>query len=1224
MKKGRLMRLLSVILTISLCIGLAVPTYALNWSDISDFFSGWKNPWGGGNSGDNNENDDSDSALTLIEDETTVADGVSLRASTYSTGSGSTADVKYFPVTLYNYDTDTINNVTHQLEVDKALASDEGISGLTEWKGMYFSGGNPSATPYTNGDVSITYRLVEVIIGDIAKSTDWTETEYYYYKDGSYKKVYAKKNEKYNNTTTYEYGYKGNVYSYTTIALLKDSSKSVELYQNGLSYANHNYWKKSSSGTNAQGQWTYSGLVEKKLSNGNIVFTVPEPGLFTTDDVDGKSVYTNVELPFEYNAENNMYEFDGTTRTAYFSGTPTSNTKLERPATTYTSTDVYISSIATKTSWTKTQYYYNVGDSYYPVYAKKETSRSGFGSTTTYYYGYSKTDSVNDVEEIDNSTQWNKTINLYTENNTVTQWYYDKDDKTNKLAWFPFNKGTGLISSPDYHFGMQANIEFGMTSDGKISETPITFDFSGDDDVWVFIDGILVLDIGGIHNSLGGTINFAENTWSIGRGSNNNKTDDVKDANNKDQDLSGDLFGDKGVLGQSLETFASQTTHQLTIFYLERGEGSSNCQIKFNLPLNDTVSVQKIVNEKDDEGNTVSVSAMETINNTDFGFTLVKNDSPVANATYALYDKSGIYISTASTDSAGHFTIRNGQKAVFIGNISDTGDTFYVKEDEPSTVFNNEKTTWSYQASVANGSSSKDNLTVTTSLTSPIVTVKGSGEHEDSLSFVCTNTVHHVNETKVVAQNDTIVIDYGLPVLIDVLSNDSAANADYKAIKSVEIEGTEYGKAEISGDKIKFTLTKQLTGIQKLKYTVVATKGNDTYESTAYVYIIPATTMYYEENFLIDENTSMIEYKGTGWTPVTTDGQDSYQEPGVVGTANDSPYGSDVAYLDDSADSNGTSMYVDTSNSAAKFSYTFTGTGTSFFARTTQNSGYIQIVVKGDNGYSYTSLRDTRFIQKSGDEVKENTLYNIPVFTIDELNYGTYTVEVSIADTSKAKGYGSDFWLDGIRVFNPVNATDAEQAKSAYSADGESNMTYVTLRDKLLTDYTTDDNGNLIWDGKNFVLFTDSDGQIKSASEYKSNGPKEEVYLAKGQSISFSLVNYDISKNKIYLGIKAPMGNGSVQIGSNKLDIKNTPDCYYNISDGTYVSITGTGNNKVATYTITNTGDNIISLTNIKVTGNAEFTIIGNANVDNSNTSTESIDIHIQGYFGEDNSVEEG
>lgn len=83
----------------------------------------------------------------------------------------------------------------------------------------------------------------------------------------------------------------------------------------------------------------------------------------------------------------------------------------------------------------------------------------------------------------------------------------------------------------------------------------------------------------------------------------------------------------------------------------------------------------------------------------------------------------------------------------------------------------------------------------------------------------------------------------------------------------------------------------------------------------------------------MEEDFGMAEYPNGNWEQEGTP-QEDYQEPGVVGDAGDSPYGSDVAYLSDSEDSNGSSCYVSTEKGAAKFTYTFTGKGTSFFART--------------------------------------------------------------------------------------------------------------------------------------------------------------------------------------------------------------------------------------------------------------------------------------------------
>lgn len=1062
MKKGLRAKLFAFALALCLCTTMVTPAFAASgrynsFGNRWSFSNWWNNRWNhdDDNTSDSNKSDSSETKLKLVEDQSTVAEGTELRASTYeveNTDAASNAStIKYFPVTMYNYDTATINKATHNAEAAKAYANNQ--QSIDTWKGLYFNNGNPAK------DRAHKYNRSEYL-GDNAGTAG------------------------------------GKEYSTTN-------------------YADWNYW---GGNVRRTGNYIYSGLVEKNLdTSNNIVFTNTDPGLFRSDDTTnsyGKEIYTNVGLPFQYDKSKNEYTFNSNEMSAHFTDKAKSNTNLTYSASPQTIKDL------------------------------------------------------------------------------------DAQGKNSKASWLPFDKET-LIATDDatYHFGMQAVIPFSMTANGRLDPAndksdAITFDFSGDDDVWVFVDGKLVLDIGGIHNEMAGTMNFATNEWQVLKSADNTCNDTVGDMNG--QKMFGKLFNtdsEKGVLDTNRETFAATTSHTLTVFYLERGAGASNCKIKFNLPMEDSVSVKKLVSDTDSTGSAISADTQKAINSHEFAFKLFKNNEPVANTNYIILDESNQPIDTATTTSDGTFELKNKQTAKFVGQIPNNGNTYYVQEvkeegwQTPSS---------DYTATAANGSEEKK---AADGATSAKVLIKGSNEANDQLNYTFTNVLTHVDKTTIHPQDDKIVIDYGLPVEIDPLANDVVQNGA-KSIESVT--GAQFGTAEIQGDKIIYTLNKQLTDVETLTYTVKATAStaSDDKTATAKIYIIPATSMYYEENF-----SDMVTFSKTGWTDVNDGTSDAvYQEPGVVGTPNDSPYGSDNAYMNSNGDSCGTSKYVDATANGATFSYKFTGTGTSFFARTTKNSGYMRVTIyDSKNQKVYTGYRDTSY--KTNDE--STTLYNIPVFTWNATEYGTYTVKVSIA--KKTGNYGTEFWLDGIRVMNPMNPDSGSNltiAQDAYAADGESNMTVATLRNALLADTTENKNGELVWNNKNFVVFTDSNGAITSASEYKSNGPKEEVYLAKDQSVSFSLADWDADTNHLYLGIKAPMGAGTVQLGSKSINVNNTVDCYYDAANLVTISEKkdDEGNShKVATLTITNPSDSIISLTNIKVTGKSEFVIIPEKNTNGVN-----------------------
>lgn len=1112
-------KLLALLLATGLCASLAAPAYAVSWSSSSRSGSAFSNFWsrlfGGGQQ----------SEFNLVEDDSTVTAGTELRADTYEAAAPRAATtLKYFPVTLYNYDQRTFNNAVHQIEVDKALA-DGGINTLTQWRGVYFGNMYEEFDRYSYGSSDATYEPVSVSYYN-RNNSKWANGSYYVLVGNNYYvctglSCYRSGSLLWGYTYSWTAKYSGGTApgSSSTFTLYQLASGSTQQTGN-LGYADWNYW--TGKIQNGSGNRTYSGMVENTLdASKNIRFKYPDAGIFT-GDTGNKNVYTNVGLPFVYTSDG-YYTFDSDQFGAYFH------------------TD-----------------------------RKQGTSATPASNTNLYY---SATPQSHNYEGQDGSTK----------------------------GWFPYDNTTSVnTANADYYFGMNATIPFSMTKSGRMNDNdehsaPIKFEFSGDDDVWVFIDGKLVLDMGGIKNCLDSEINFADNTFRITKPSTNGGGDLGDAGSAKGTNLSGKLFNDdngEGVLRMTRETFAAKDEHNLTVFYLERGAGSSNCKIKFNLPYNDNVSVQKLITESKTSDGTVSpltTAEQAMVDANDFGFTLYKDKSPVANATYVLYNKQGQAIGNRSTDENGHFTLKNGQKAKFVGRI--TNNTYHVEEDSKDGY---EKPDYTYSATAANGASVTE---IANGYTSMKVNVAGGDEAQDSLSFVCKNYLRaDLPNPSNIPADDRIVIDYGLPVTIpDVLANDTWRGDSIK-LKSVT-EG-KYGTAQINADgTITYTLTKPLDGVETLTYTSVVTgtgnEGDETTtaptEATGKIYIIPATSMYYEEDF-----GDMVTYTGS-WTNTghATNGQ---QEGYFVGDENSSPYGSDAAYRDDSKDSNGTSKQVDTTNRAASFSYEFTGTGTSFFARTSNNSGYMRIrIFDEDNNKLNEQFRDTKY-------AAEGTLYNIPVFTWEADDYGTYRVEVAIA--KKSSVCGNTFYLDGIRVYNPIDPEgtdlDATTAKNAYAADGEANCTVATLRDKLISDDMVDKGNGLVWaDGKEFVTFTDTNGEIKYASEYVSNGPKEEVYLNEGQSVTFSLAGWDPNTNKIYLGMKAPTGSATVSINDHSVTLSNATDCYYDVSS--YATITEVNGEKIASFTVKATSG-LVSVTNIKVTGNTKFVIckLKDENIDGS------------------------
>ena len=190
-------------------------------------------------------------------------------------------------------------------------------------------------------------------------------------------------------------------------------------------------------------------------------------------------------------------------------------------------------------------------------------------------------------------------------------------------GYFPFNETAtaGAASTYNYGFGTKLQMDFTLTDDGKVEtnkivdgkkeKTSIKFFFSGDDDVWVFIDGKLALDVGGAHGKVSGLLEFGEG--SQGKNSVTAYVSKVKQGGTSGSDQDKNSVKTVTYNGEVIKFYAQGTTlndldkgkkHTLTMYYMERGMWESNMAVAFNFPDNNELQVQKevdLTNVTDDD-----------------------------------------------------------------------------------------------------------------------------------------------------------------------------------------------------------------------------------------------------------------------------------------------------------------------------------------------------------------------------------------------------------------------------------------------------------------------------------------------------------------------------------------------------------------------------------------------------------------------------------------------
>lgn len=423
-------------------------------------------------------------------------------------------------------------------------------------------------------------------------------------------------------------------------------------------------------------------------------------------------------------------------------------------------------------------------------------------------------------------------------------------------------------------------------------------------------------------------------------------------------------------------------------------------------------------------------------------------------------------------------------------------------------------------------------------------------------------------QPKTILTSKAYVLDYAKEAELP-LDQNAGVNAVVDAFKAVandaSVVGT-YGNTALADGKVSYTpKTTNWSGYDTFyafgkttDETIKAASANANGNLWSKVSVIPATSVYYEDDFITDASTGMvgIVYDGT-WT---TDGTSSGNTETPTETPDGAVHGWETSLSDDAGYSDGSAHVSSTSGATASF--TFTGTGVDVYSRTNDKTGTIYATIKQTVDGATTTKRyvvDNK--AKSGD------YYQIPTLTFAG-DYGTYEVTIRVTTGAASEGRYT-YYLDGIRVYNPIQNPEGDKIVADAYGD-KIKAAFTEVRSLLNTNsgvafVDEDENGKPV--NKNYA-----DAEI---SQY---APEHEVYLQKDQSITFKVSKGEEGNGKFYIGLKAPSGSTNANLSANAdtaatAEIRHATDLYYAVEPDTNGNIV-----------ITNTGDNLLSITKICAT----------------------------------------
>lgn len=435
--------------------------------------------------------------------------------------------------------------------------------------------------------------------------------------------------------------------------------------------------------------------------------------------------------------------------------------------------------------------------------------------------------------------------------------------------------------------------------------------------------------------------------------------------------------------------------------------------------------------------------------------------------------------------------------------------------------------------------------------------------------------------------NHYFVADFGLPLHI----SSSDIGIQTQGWEKASAAGAQYGTTQISvGGGLTYTPTSVMKERERITVKLSKVNSEGKTEGVDHViYIIPASTVYYEEGFATYDGTwNGTTNKGTGTQTLTKLGDGKNTENG---------YGYDDAYKNDSTNSNATTAVTTTVGSSATFQ--FKGTGLELYLRTENTNStsdptsdaansvdghsYMLVqVYEGNDPTNTSSLKRMSFVDVNNLFAQPNRAgygYNTPCWTVDGMADGEYTVVVRFVK-------GETLAIDGFRVTNKAY-------ESSYAQDNEAQMTTSEIRNMVLKQadvYNLADDwykvGNEVIDAvfdsedasriiNGAVLIKqnyDANGgtTVTVTSELVNIGPKNEIYLNQGEAVVMQLTG---SYDSVQVGMRSLTGEAvSYKINGTSAPMNSTVDMYYKV-----VPVEGK-------LVIQNVSGGILALTRLKVT----------------------------------------